>query len=432
MLKENNKKTKRCPFCHAIIDINAEMCPFCHRTLIEYSDYSGLESQSSQSKEEQNENTINENFKICPFCHSQIPSDSEICPFCHRVLVERFINEPSTENFETDLKEDFSDKNIPETHKVTGRHFSKFRKKIPWILAAIVSVIILSILFIIPHPIRYRLSSLDQRFGISSDEAIATINDAAERWNNVAEKKLFQYDPNGSVTVSFYYDYRQEFVDAEKKIESEYNYLSSMEVSLNAELNRIDGEKYQVSLDRNNLNIELNILNKEIDDLNKDINWWNSLGGSPPGIYEGLESKREELNSKRKKLYSEATQIDQRSTVINKEVDAYNAKLSDYNKRVDERNAKRDKLYAEFKQKQNNSEETTFGEYHEGTHSIIIYSFSDKSELLIILMHEFGHALGYEHAESKNSIMYPRLDESAVDRNNPQPSAEDLELIKHH
>lgn len=44
-MKENNKKTKRCPFCHAIIDINAETCPFCHRTLIEYSDYSGLESQ---------------------------------------------------------------------------------------------------------------------------------------------------------------------------------------------------------------------------------------------------------------------------------------------------------------------------------------------------------------------------------------------------
>jgi predicted Zn-dependent protease len=47
-------------------------------------------------------------------------------------------------------------------------------------------------------------------------------------------------------------------------------------------------------------------------------------------------------------------------------------------------------------------------------------------------MHEFGHSLGAKHAQNKNSIMFPILNDINIDRSNPYPSAEDLKLIGIH
>jgi predicted Zn-dependent protease len=39
-----------------------------------------------------------------------------------------------------------------------------------------------------------------------------------------------------------------------------------------------------------------------------------------------------------------------------------------------------------------------------------MYSFANKDELVAVLAHEFGHALGLDHVEGRSSIMYYLLE----------------------
>ena len=48
------------------------------------------------------------------------------------------------------------------------------------------------------------------------------------------------------------------------------------------------------------------------------------------------------------------------------------------------------------------------GIYHsaEGVREINVYEFSNRDKLVRVLAHEFGHALGLEHVEDRNAMMY--------------------------
>lgn len=70
----------------------------------------------------------------------------------------------------------------------------------------------------------------------------------------------------------------------------------------------------------------------------------------------------------------------------------------------------------------------TQGEFDPNTDTIDIYTFGNQDELRLVLMHEFGHALGLGHAKQPNSIMYELLDQQ--DLKNPTLSAEDIAMLQ--
>jgi peptidoglycan hydrolase CwlO-like protein len=371
-----------------------------------------------------------EEFRICPFCKSKIPASLDECPVCHRVIVERFENEQNNENVKSNLRDDFFYQNIPETNQVRKHHFPKFMKRIPWILAAIAAITILSILIFRPRPVSYQLGYIDQKFNISSDEAMSIINDAAQRWNNEAQKNLLEYNPHGRVTINFIYDYRQEYINAKKKIESEYSYLSANKNLLDTEIQSINSKKSQIAYEYERLDNEINSLNSDLSDYNSRVNYWNHSGGAPTYVYSELENERKELNTRKSQIQAKLNELQGRENELNKEVEKYDKKVDEYNRKVNEESAKMDVIYNQFLKNQNYSEETMMGEYSE--HAITIYAFEDSQTLRLILMHEFGHALGAGHAKSKNSIMYPIINDITLNISNPIPSIEDLSLISGH
>jgi len=373
-----------------------------------------------------------EEFRICPFCKSKIPASLDECPICHRVIVERFENKQNNENTKNNVKNEFLYQNISDTSQNRKHHFPKIMKRILWVSAAISAAVILGILIFRPGPLTYRLGSVDERFNISNDQAISIINDAAQRWNEAAQKEILKYDPKGKVVINFVYDYRQEYVDAKKQIESEYSYLSAEKKLLDEESQNIDLKKNEIAYEYERLNDEIDSLNIDLANYNSKVNYWNRLGGAPTYVYTELENERKELNRRRSQIQAEINKLNDKENELNKETEEYNEKTDEYNKKVDERNAKMDAIRNLFLKNQNDSDEITLGEYDENTNTITIYSFEDLQTLRLVLMHEFGHSLGAKHAQNKNSIMFPILNDVNVDRSNPYPSAEDLKLIGIH
>jgi predicted Zn-dependent protease len=71
-------------------------------------------------------------------------------------------------------------------------------------------------------------------------------------------------------------------------------------------------------------------------------------------------------------------------------------------------------------------------EFEKGRHArrgaarwIEVYQFEDREDLLVVLAHEFGHALGLKHGADPDSVMFPILTNAKF-----ALSAEDLRQIK--
>jgi predicted Zn-dependent protease len=59
---------------------------------------------------------------------------------------------------------------------------------------------------------------------------------------------------------------------------------------------------------------------------------------------------------------------------------------------------------------------------------INIYQFHDESDLELVLAHELGHALGLNHVENPESVMYYLMEKQNLE--NIQLTTQDLQAIK--
>src|SRR3989344_2688208 len=59
------------------------------------------------------------------------------------------------------------------------------------------------------QPITYRLGTFDSRFGISQAEFLKLVKQAEDLCNADINKELFEYNPEGKLTVNLIYDTRQ-------------------------------------------------------------------------------------------------------------------------------------------------------------------------------------------------------------------------------
>ena len=127
----------------------------------------------------------------------------------------------------------------------------------------------------------------------------------------------------------------------------------------------------------------------------------NDRGGARPEVFEQLEEERLRLEQISSALRTEAEalntlaqQLNQLSTEGNRLIDTYNQEVQAYNE--------------EYGQ----SHEFTQGDYQGG--EINVYKFSNSNELQSVLAHEFGHALGIDHIEQPDALMYYLLDDELL------------------
>jgi hypothetical protein len=223
-------------------------------------------------------------------------------------------------------------------------------------------------------PIRVRIGSVDSRFGISPAELQSAIQQTGDLWGAAAHRRLFAYDPKAELAINLVYDERQEatkrYMEARTRI-------------------REITDQATLILD------ELKPLQAVLKDAEQS---YSSQLASFDRVreIEALAGARSALKDQVASLNLKKRQLERLNSEINARIDKYDALIEASNAEL---KALTDRGTAGI--------ELIAGHYAEedGTKRIDVFEFKDRTDLLLILAHELGHALGLGHNKSLQSIM---------------------------
>lgn len=264
------------------------------------------------------------------------------------------------------------------------------------------------------QPLVYSIGGFDERFGLSQADFSRTIDEAAKIWQDPVNKKLFSLRPDGPLKINLIYDSRQAATDKLKTLGiSIHNNRASYEI-LKDKYEALE-KVYQTQ--KNELDNMVKYYEEQAASYKAEVSAANKRGGVNAEEHALLEQERKDLD----KLVES---IKAKKAAFNKTVEDLNAMASVINRLINGLNLTV-KSY-------NTVGASSSGEFQAGQYvrdvsgeRIDIYQFDDRAALIRVLAHELGHALGIEHLDNPQAIMY-RLNESGNDK----ITADDIMALK--
>jgi Matrixin len=244
--------------------------------------------------------------------------------------------------------------------------------------------------YLCPVPIQYRIGEIDSRFGIDTEAAKTFATKAETEWESALARELFVYDESAEFAINFIYDERQQ----RARTEEEWRVaLDADEVKNNQQIEEIKrlGARYEEA--QQTYEAERSRYESKLASYNEEVATYNAAGGAPQEVYAQLQREAKELEellqgilAQERRLTQEAETITSLGEKANADIAAYNAEVLEYNE-----------MFGEI-------DTYTQGDFKRDR--INVYKFSDEREIVAVLAHEFGHALGLGHVEGEGSIMY--------------------------
>lgn len=262
------------------------------------------------------------------------------------------------------------------------------------------------------EPISYRLGNIDNRFGISEKDIVSLLKEAEDLWETAGAKDLFVYNQNdtNAVPINFIFDQRQADIIA----------ANQSEEFLNTEWNSFETLASQYESVSKEYKTKTNIYDSDVaeyeallSEFNDTVDEWNENGGSKKEyqdlkdqeffiktVFKGLEIERERLNETADRLNNLAEQVNAIQSQLNRKIGLHNERFAE-------------------------EEIINSGDFD--YYKINIYQYYSIADLRLTLAHEMGHAIGIDHVEDKNAIMYYLLESQDVVGLEPQVA--DIEAL---
>jgi hypothetical protein len=248
---------------------------------------------------------------------------------------------------------------------------------------------------ICPVPLHYRLGVYDERFLLSSDEVKSVISEAEVAWEAAVGRELFVYDESADFVVDFVFDERQRRAVSEEEFRERLNEQEERTAQTRAAIEAMQADYEGV---KQRYETRARAYERTLAAYNAEVEAINARGGAS-------ESERAELATRQNSLRSEEQVLEGMAADLNRIVAEINELGTKGNELVEEYNEE----VAVYNDRYGEAGAFTQGEYQGGR--IVIYKYSDTTELRQVMAHEFGHALGADHVEDSQAILYYLLEQ---------------------